>query len=685
MRRLVSGFLIVLLFTIMAVPAAVAVDAPTVSLQLNKPVVPVGETAVLTVQVAGAADLYGSSIDVFYDPSAVMPVVSEHNPGTNTSAIGKVTDLLSPAQYFTSAPAGPGRQSLVAVRVGTQPGANGNGILGTIEFMGVEAGRQASFDLASNVIVKLVSSTGTKITPALAPAVALTVVTSAPLSITAPSPDMVIPSNSVTVHGTAPAGASVAVHLSGPMAPSQLTQANDMGTFSTTFSGLADGAYTVTATVGNESTPSGRRFYVDTAPPVVSISHQGPVVSPLTINLSVAEANLQQLFVQVNESGEPTSEDQIPLSENVPPDTVTVDLVPGNNTITVTARDKAGHAHAATLSVSYTMPVLKLVPRSAPYKTFDVVQIDGVIDNLPPNLHGLSAELQYDPNRLDLGPIPISFQGSVLEGHLQQTLVDASVPGKLKLNIVNPNGPNPGTALAFTLGFVAKDLPDSLLSASTLVFFSPLTVPDSTGGDGVRMDDNFNGVIPNGVVPDTNVTIVKGGVLTGQVDLLGRTDDSGAKVELFQGTTLVTFTDTDSTGAFTFGIVPQGEYELLITRDSYVATRVVHIPVVAPHDTSLHHLGITLIPGNIRDNSVSKDAVFLEDLGAMARAWGTQPLTDLGTQSFEPKWDVRADLDGSGGVYSSDLAILAEHWGKAGALSSNPSTGTVINYEPPMN
>lgn len=689
MRRWLSGFLTALLPLLLAVPSAVAVGGPTVSLSLDRTVVPEGESAVLTVSITGAADLYGSSIDIYYDSNAVIPVLPGPDVTTATTAIGKVTEGLTPSGYFIDYPFASGRQSLVAVRVGTQPGAGGNGALGSIEFRAADnaAGHSFTFDLASNVVVKLVSATGVPITPATlgAPAT-LSVGSAAPLSITGPSG--VVRSTSVTVAGTAPAGALVTVGIfaDGVEGPSVVTpvtvQATLEGVFSATFPHLPDGSYIAVAAAGDDEVPGGR-FYVDNADPIVTMAPVTTPVSPLPLHVDVTEANLDKVYVQVNPTtSEPTAEDEIdPLGTN--DFTWYVNLRSGSNHIRVTAVDKAGNAGTATLDVAYTMPVLKLTAERSKVAPGDPFTVLGVIDNLPANLHGLVAEMEYDHTLLQLNAAnPVDFVGSVLESDYK--IVDTTTPGKIRLSITNPNGPNPDLDIAFRLQFVAADLPEGVLSRQAAITFTPLSAPDTTGGDGVRFDDHQPEVIPNGSAPAFTIDILNGGSLSGNVDLRERSNDSGATVKAYKGGVVVATRSTDADGEFTFDLLPPGTYELVIQHGSYLATRVTGVPVTSATSTYLYHMGLELLPGNIRDNSVSTDTVFLEDLGAMARAWGTHQPQGLQHAAFVPSWDPRADLDGNGGVYLSDLGILATYWGKGGGLTANPAAGTVRAYEEPV-
>ncbi|HEY3366468.1 MAG TPA: hypothetical protein VGK74_15545 [Symbiobacteriaceae bacterium] len=678
MRRLTALFVSVGILLSLFVPVASA-TGPVVSIALDQSSAAVGDKVVLTVSVTGVTDLYGSSIDLFYDSALLEPTVDS----TVTTPAGVVTQGLSSSQYFTSTLSGTSgqlsRATLIALRLGQQGGASGDGVVGKIEFTTKAAGN-TTFALATGnpsagngvVSVNFVSSTGSALSFGMGASQTLTVAATT-LTIDSPASGAVLGSSTVTVTGTASGGATVGVTLDTTTALSGTASA--AGAYSVTFNSVADGAHSLVANLGAVST-SAVPFVVDTAAPQVTIDAIATPAASVTVTGTYTDQNIDKIYVQVNPgAGSPGAADQATVDVTNHTYSKVVSLVNGSNLIRATAADKAGHTGTAETTVNYftLMPYLHLVFDKTTYAPGDTVLVDAVMENIPSTLGGITAEFRYDTTRLSV--YDVIFTNTLLGGAGKQSVVKTDDPevGVVLVNITNPNGIAAGKNKALQLQFTVKA---NAVSGNASVNFAEVTT-GATGGNGTLFLDRSQVPIPDGNPISGAAVISTGGRLVGTFRLIGRAgnppDYSGIIVTVLSGTTPVASGTTISDGSVDIGAIPPGTYTVRLTKHPYLTLDVTNVPINAGASTSLTSMNLGMLPGNIADNASSSDTVFLEDLGALATAWGATPSSGA--------WNANADLDGGGSVFLSDLGLLATYWGKTGATRTGSTQ--IFTYTAP--
>lgn len=663
-------------------PAAFAEVYPQVSLSLSRSSVAVGETVVVTVSLTGAADVYGSAVDLYYDPVLVEPKADS----TVTSATGLVTQGMSESQYFATQLSGTegllSRQSLIAIRLGQVAGASGAGAIGTLEFVAKAAGT-LPFQVSApggaapipngRVNVSLVNAAGSSVSFTAGAVQTLTITNGTSIAITSPVSGAFIGTSTVSVAGTTSPSAAVTVTLDNSQ--SQSATADAAGAFSVSFTGVTDGNHSVVAATGTVST-SPVTFVVDLVDPVVTISPIATVTSPLTVAGSFTEANVDAVYLQVNPAGPNSYTEADRAQVNVASSSFakTLTLQNGTNVIRATAVDKVGRKGVTEVSVNYAslMPYLRAQFDKTSYGPGETVNVDVYMESIPADLMGIAAEFRYDASRLTV--VDVFYTGTILGGTGKQvvTIMDDPEIGTVLANITNPNGITAGKTKAFTIQFTVKGAPPE---GQAFVNFSEVT--GQTGGNGTAFTNLQNGPIADGNPISASAQVSLGGRVTGTAQLTGRAtaDYSGITVKVMNGTTEVATGTTQADGSFDIGQITPGTYSVRFTRAPYLTFDVTNVPISSGVTTSLSHLPIRLAPGNIVDNASSVDVVFLEDLGALATAWGSD------TTNANGRWNAMADLDGNGAIFLSDLGLLATYWGKAGA--TQPNSNQVLPYVTP--
>ncbi len=152
---LVLGLLLLSLFPV----TAVASGAPAISFSVDKPNVGVGQSFTLTVSVAGAQDVYGTSVDLTYDPN-VLEFVSG-TPGTLVSSAAANNQKYT-TSFDTGLSSDSHRATAIALLLGEQVGTSGGGAIATFTFK-VRSGSSYTFTM-QNTQVEMVNSAGQLIT-----------------------------------------------------------------------------------------------------------------------------------------------------------------------------------------------------------------------------------------------------------------------------------------------------------------------------------------------------------------------------------------------------------------------------------------------------------------------------------------------------------------------------------------
>jgi hypothetical protein len=129
MRKTTLSYLLFLLFA----GAYASLTAATISILPASSSVAVGQTFSLTVQVTGAADLYGYQFDIGFDPTKLLATSVTEGP----FLLGAGPTLFTPGLINNVGGSINGNSDLLN---GAIPGANGNGTLLTVSFKALSTG-----------------------------------------------------------------------------------------------------------------------------------------------------------------------------------------------------------------------------------------------------------------------------------------------------------------------------------------------------------------------------------------------------------------------------------------------------------------------------------------------------------------------------------------------------------------
>lgn len=613
----------------------------------------------LSAEAGSVSDIYGSAVDIYYDPTLLEPVLPGTGQTSATTAEGLVTAGMDPASVFTAVTgtgtsASPARLSLIALRTGSATaGAAAGGSLGTVEFVTLRTGTAsftaqaagASAPGSGQAVVTLLDSQGGALAFSGNTA-SLNVALSAPV-INAPLEMAYLRGDAVAVSGTGPANSSLGFTLTagGLTVRSGTFVTNAAGGFSETLTGLGDSTYLLTVQVGGTSAT--RTFVADGTPPVLAIDPPAQMTDPYTVTGSYSDPNIDAVYLAADNSGAPLETDRATLdgaggwSKSV--------RLSGSGVLYAVARDKSGNETAVSLPFSFIEPAFELKLTGAEGEIpiifgGDRLALEAHVYNAPGHMRGLLVELVVATGHFSLESAdPVTTAGS-LWGAAEAPIVtyDAST-GLLSVRLTSDQPPAEGVSLAFTIHLTAHQVTTPTAGVAVTAF-----APATTTG-GVELYTASVGELIPAATPtaSTQVDLVIGGGLSGQVELLGRSDWSGTEVIVLDLTDrIVARTTTDNSGFYTVR-VPQGaDYRVGFSRLSYLPSQVVGLSMAT---ADLTGVGAVLKPGEITGMSGQPPRIFLEDLAHLARNWGA-----AGTA---------ADLDGNGTVDLADLSLLGQYWG----------------------
>jgi len=355
-KRLSIMLLSVSLVAVLAAPAVHA-NVATVTLALNHSNVALGQVVELTVTVDNVDDLYGSSIDIYYDSSLLTPIV----PQDMEQAAATWFVAAGSSGYFADKPSSDGqpkRQSIIVLRTGPQPGVSGSGVIGKLQFTTVSTGTTTftvgappSAPQPGDVGVELVDSVGANLpfVPGTS-SPALTVGDVQGLAIVTPTAGARVESSDFDIVGTSHPSDNVTVSLdSGTV---KLVTADAAGAWTARFTNVPEGLRSATL-AGAGTTPSPRTFWVDLTNPTIAIDEIVAGIN-LAVTGTVTDPNgIAQ--VAVFEGTSPAAGD----IQEVPAGAASygfsqffLNVGVGPHTYTVWTKDRSGRENSAQKSVS---------------------------------------------------------------------------------------------------------------------------------------------------------------------------------------------------------------------------------------------------------------------------------------------------------------------------------------------
>lgn len=299
---------------------------------------------------------------------------------------------------------------------------------------------------------------------------------------------------------------------------------------------------------------------------------------------------------------------------------VSADTLALNDTITVDILGKASDLWA----VDFTL-------------NFNVDDGDGEADDV---LEGTSVSL---PSVSDDSGMNAAF---VVEQDIDNGAGTVRVAYSQSGNPSNPDTAASGDGFVLaSITFRGQNLGDADFSFGPVVY---------TDGDGTVIADETTLEIlvvdaSDSPLPSPHVTVTSAAVVSGSVDLQGRSDESGVDARLTPGNY---FDTTDAAGDFTITEVPAGTFTLRVSMPRYLAAeKPINVPDTVTSSTGND---VELLGGDINQD----DRINIQDLAMMGARFGTT-LT-------EPNWDDngRADINNDGDVNIQDLAIAGGNFGK---------------------
>lgn len=344
-----------------------------------------------------------------------------------------------------------------------------------------------------------------------------------------------------------------------------------------------------------------------------------------------------------------------------------------------------------------TYPYLTLSFDRGIYHPGETAILTITINDAPTTMTSATVELRFDPNVFgspNLADTATMLTDSVMNhsGVLPDGITREAT-GAVSISLTQNLGLTSTSGALFTLALPVKqyapDVPE------TWVHLAPV-MPGMTDDGVLFLEPQIDTYtqqyvmveLPEGTHENTWTTIFKGGSIGGTVRLAGRYEPT-AGVWSNQGGVSVWVighemaAETDATGEFILDYLPTGTYDLLFSKPGYLTARVNGVPASRGVVRSITPLNLVMFPGNIGD-SVSLDAVFLEDLALLARAIGSSS-GQIFNSYYSTSYSTVADLDGDGSVGAADLGLMAENWGRTGSQNgANPTPSANVGFPEPV-